>query len=133
MGSWYQPGTHGVPRQGRRGDPQVVLDHLACPDRPANPRPEPTTSDPQVLRFFQAGHCYPPRLDRTNRDSPWECPGSKQGPSSAPGSKEEPPWIPRQGRRDDPQAVLGRLACGERLANPTSASVSIHPLNRSST
>jgi hypothetical protein len=58
----------------------------------------------------------------------WECPGSKQGPSSVSGSKEEPPWIPRQGRRDDPQAVFGRLACGERLANPTSASVSIHPL-----
>jgi hypothetical protein len=25
MGSWYQPGTHGVPRQGRRDDPQACL------------------------------------------------------------------------------------------------------------
>ena len=35
-----------------------------------------------------------------------------------------------QGRRDDPQALLGRLACGERLANPTPQSV-VHLLNRS--
>jgi hypothetical protein len=63
----------------------------------------------KVLRFFQMGHCYPPRLDRTNRDSPMGVPWQQTGTQRVPG----------QGRRDDPQAVPGRLACGERLANPT--------------
>jgi len=62
------------------------------------------------------GVCYPPRQVRTNRHSAWERPGSKQ----------EPPWVPWKRRRDDPQALFGRLACEERLANPTPASVSIH-------
>jgi hypothetical protein len=81
MGSWYQPGTHGVPRQGRRGEAVPV--RRACGERPANPTPESGMSDPQVLRFCQAGHYYPPRLDRTNRHSPmgvpWQQTGTRKG------------------------------------------------------
>ena len=68
MGSWHQPGTHRVPRQRRRDDPRVVPGRLVRGELPANPMPG--MFDPQVLRFSQAGHCYPPRLDRTNRPLP---------------------------------------------------------------
>ena len=33
-------------------------------------RPQNFGLDLQVLRFSQAGYCYPPRLDRTNRSLP---------------------------------------------------------------
>jgi hypothetical protein len=48
------------------------------------------------------------------------------------GSKQGPPSVPGQGRRDDPQAVSGRLAWGERLANPTPQSIA-HLLKRGRT
>ncbi len=85
----------------------------------ANPRPEPSMSDPQVLRFCQAGHCYPPRQARTNRDLPTGAPRAANRSLRVPGSTEEPPWIPRQGRRDDPQA----LVCGEPDARVSSPSI----------
>jgi hypothetical protein len=64
--------------------------------RASSPRDEPSTTGSsvlgprtrpvsihKVLRFCQAGHCYPPRLDRTNRDSPigvpWQQTGSPMG------------------------------------------------------
>ena len=52
-------------------------------------------------------------------NSPMGAPWQQTGTQWVPGSKQEPPWVLWKGRRDDPQAVLGRLACGERLANPT--------------
>jgi hypothetical protein len=115
MGSWYQPGIHGTPRQG----------DVAAPGLPAvgNDRqdPGPSRACPihKVLRFWQAGHCGPARLDRTNRALPHGSALAANRDPWVPGSKQGPPWVPGQGRRDDPQAVFGRLACGERLANPT--------------
>jgi len=53
---------------------------------------------------------------------PWEFPGSNRDPV---GSWQHggTPWVLWQRRRDDPQAVLDRLACGE-----PDARVSVHPL-----
>ncbi len=78
----------------------------------------------KVLRFCQAGHCIPPRLDRTNRALPRSSLAANRTPMGVPGSTQGPPWVPGQRRRDDPQAKAGRPACGERLANPTPASSS---------
>ena len=77
----------------------------------------------KVLRFCQAGHCYPPRLDRTNRDLHHRSALAANRDPRVPGNTEEPPWIPRQGRCDNPQAVLDRLACGEPDARVSSPSI----------
>jgi hypothetical protein len=82
MGSWHQPGTHGTPRQGRRAD--LVF------GKSANPTPEPTKSDPQMLRFCQAGHCYPPRQARTNRALLHGSFLAATGTQWVPGNTEEP-------------------------------------------
>jgi hypothetical protein len=66
--------------------------------------------DGQGVAVLPGGVLHPaPSGPHQKGTPPRECPGSKQGPS----------WVPGQRRRDDPQAVFGRLACGERLANPT--------------
>jgi hypothetical protein len=79
MGSWYQPGTHGVPRQGRRGEAVPV--RRACGERPANPTPEPTTSDPQGVAVLPGGALLPaPSGPHQQGTPPSEFPGSKQGP-----------------------------------------------------
>jgi hypothetical protein len=80
-----------------------------------------------VLRFSQAGHCCPPRLDRTNRALPHGSPlAANRDPHGFLATRRNLPWVPGQRRRDDPQAVFGRLACGERLANPTPSQQSIY-------
>ena len=45
----------------------------------------------KVLRFSQAGHCYPPRLDRTNRALPMGVPWAANRDPRVPGNTEEPP------------------------------------------
>ena len=85
-----------------------------------NPRPEPGMSDPQMLRFCQAGHCGPSRQARTNRNLPHgSALAANRDPHGFLATRRNLPWVPRQRRRDDPQAVSGRRARGERLANPT--------------
>jgi hypothetical protein len=51
----------------------------AAGEQAATPRPQPSTSHPQLLRLCPAGHCYPPRLDRIKGTSPWERPGQQTG------------------------------------------------------
>lgn len=83
-----------------------------------DPRPEPPTfTFHKLLRLCPAGHCYPPRLDRINRDLPH---------GSALGSKQEPSGSWQYG--GTPPGFLGK---GVVL---TPASV-VHPIemNRSST
>jgi hypothetical protein len=46
----------------------------------------------------------------------------QQGPSGFLATRRNLPWVPGQRRRDDPQAMLDRLACGE-----PDARVSVHP------
>jgi hypothetical protein len=64
-------GTHGS--LAPTTDPSVSSAG-GCTDlvfgKSANPRPEPGMSDPQMLRFCQAGHCGPSRQARTNRELP---------------------------------------------------------------
>ena len=72
----------------------------------------------QMLRFSQAGHCYPPRQARTKRDSHMGTPWLQTGTHGFLATRRNP-WVPGQRRRDEPQAIPGRRACGERPANPT--------------
>jgi hypothetical protein len=79
--------------------------------------------DQQGVAVLPGGALVPaPSGSHQQGTPPWELPGSKQ----------EPPWVSGQGRRDDPQAVSGRLAWGERLANPTPQSI-VHLLKRGRT
>jgi hypothetical protein len=73
-------GTHGflVPARDPWGSSARRRADLVF-GKSANPRPELSMFDPQVLRFSQAGHCYPLRLDRTNRDSPMGVPWQQTG------------------------------------------------------
>jgi hypothetical protein len=109
--------SSGVPGN-KQGDPwdssarrrdEAVLGRRACGERPAKPTPEPSMSDPRSVAVLPGGALLP-APSRPHRQGP--------PPSEFPGSKQEPAWVPGQRRRDDPQAVFGRLACGERLANP---------------
>jgi hypothetical protein len=95
-------GTHGflVPARDPRGSPAGRrVDLVAGPagsDRRTR-RPSQLRPIHKVLRFSQAGHCYPPRLDRTNRELPHRSSLAASRDPWVPGSTEEPPWIPRQG------------------------------------
>ena len=111
MGPWHQPGTHGVPRQGdvpiwssgpsgTRGPSRACPIHRCCGS---------------ARRDIAARPVRPAQTGNSPMGAPWQ----QTGTQWVPGSKQEPPWVLWKGRRDDPQAVLGRLACGERLANPT--------------
>ena len=51
----------------------------------------------KVLRFCQAGHCYPPRLDRTNRTLPHGSALAATGTHWVPGNTEKPPGFLGQG------------------------------------
>ncbi len=44
----------------------------------------------KVLRFWQAGHCYPPRLARTNRELLWESPATNRQPLRLLASRRTP-------------------------------------------
>jgi hypothetical protein len=100
------PGTHGVPRQGD------VPIWSSVPREPEARAGHVRSTDVAVL----PGGALQPAPSGPHQQGPplWERPGSKQGP----------PWVPGQRRRVDPQALFGRLACGERVANPTPASSS---------
>jgi hypothetical protein len=114
-------GTHGflVPARDPWDSPAQATcrSGLRPLGKSANPTPEPTTSDPQVLRFCQAGRLLPaPSGPHQQGTPPWEFPGSNRDPM-VPGNTEEPPGS-RQRRRDDPQA----LVCGEpdaRVSGPS--------------
>jgi hypothetical protein len=109
MGSWYQPRTHGVPRQG-----DMPIWSSGLWRATANPRPEPGMSYPQGVAVLPGGAVLPaPSGPHQQGTPPWEFPGSKQGPA----------WVPGQRRRDDPQAVLDRLVCGEADARVSSPSI----------
>jgi hypothetical protein len=113
MGSWYQPGTHGVPRHRRRGE--AALTRRACGERPADPR---------------AGHvrstrcCGSPRRGIATRPV-WTAPTgtSLRSPLAAnrslrvPGNTEGSPGSSGEG-----VVILRPWPVG----NPTPASVSIH-------
>ena len=86
MGSWYQPGTHGVPRQGRRSD----LVFGPSGNRRTR-RPSQLSPIHRCCGSARRGVCYPPRQARTNREllhgsslaanrDPW-VPGNTEEPS----------------------------------------------------
>ena len=111
MGPWHQPGTHGVPRQGdvpiwssgpsgTRGPSRACPIHRCCGS---------------ARRDIAARPVRPAQTGNSPMGAPWQQTGTLVGSWQQTGT----PMGSWQGRRDDPQAVLGRLACGERLANPT--------------
>ena len=81
-------GTHGflVPARDPWGSSAraTFRSGLRPLGKSANPTPEPTESDPQVLRFCQAGRLLPaPSGPHQQGTPPWEFPGSKQGPTGS--------------------------------------------------
>jgi hypothetical protein len=129
-------GTHGflVPARDPWDSPTQATfrSGLRPLGKSAKPTPEPTKSDPQVLRFCQAGRLLPAPSGPHQQGPPYGVPWQQTGTQWFLATRRNLPWVPGQGRRDDPQAVFGRRACGERLANPTPASA-VHLLNRSNT
>ena len=81
----------------------------------------------KVLRFCQAGHRYPPRLDRTNRALPMGAPWQQTGTHGFLATQRNPPGFLGKG------VVIIRRPCltAWPVANPTPASV-VHPLKRRS-
>jgi hypothetical protein len=114
MASGTKPGAMGFPRQRR------LRRAWSSGSWRTTPRPAPNKSHPQMLRFCQAGHYCPVWTAQTGT-SPPGAPWATNRDPRVPGSTEEPPWIPRQGRRDEPQA----LVCGEPAARVSSPSIPI--------
>jgi hypothetical protein len=110
---------------GFRGKGGVVRPYLfagpAGSDRRTR-RPSQLRPIHKVLRFSQAGHCYPPRLDRTNRELPHRSSLAASRDPWVPGSTEEPPGFLGKG------VVMIHRPCltAWSVGNPTPASVSIH-------
>ena len=111
MGSWHQPGTHGVPSARRRAD--LVF------GKSANTRPEPTTSDSQMLRFCQAGRLLPAPSGPHQQALPMGAPWQQTGTHGFLATRRNP-LVPGKG-----VVMIHRLWS---VANPTPASA-VHPFN----
>jgi hypothetical protein len=104
------PGTNQVPWASSPNTSWPCPVFGAAGERAARPRPLPSTSHPQMLRLCPAGHCYPPRLDRIDRDLPHGSALAANRNLHGSLSASRNPWVPWLRRRDDPQAIPGRRA-----------------------
>jgi hypothetical protein len=120
-------GTHGflVPARDPWDSPAQATcrSGLRPLGKSAKPTPEPGMSDPQVLRFCQAGRLLPAPSGPHQQGPSYGVPWQQTGTQWFLATRRDLPWVLWQRRRDDRQAVLDRLACGEPDAPVSSPSI----------